>query len=84
MQAFNIFNINFNIYFISTYVNLYFISTYYVPNTILKSGDIEMSKINKIHVPIDLVLGRETDKKTKQNKTNMYSNNKCWEDNKTR
>lgn len=34
-------------------LNIYFISTYYVPDTILESGDIKMSKINKVHVPIE-------------------------------
>ena len=36
-----------------------------MPNSILGSEDIEMSKIDKVPVPIDLVLGRKTDNKFK-------------------
>ena len=36
-----------------------------MPNSILVFEDIEMSKFDKVPVPIDLVLGRETDNKLK-------------------
>ena len=36
-----------------------------MPNSILVFEDIEMSKFDKVPVPVDLVLGRETDNKLK-------------------
>lgn len=43
--------------------NIYLMTTYYVPNTIPGSGDIEMSKINKVFVSLDLVLWTEKNNK---------------------
>ena len=37
-----------------------------MPNAIIGSEDIEMSKINKVCVPIDLELGRKTDNQFKK------------------